>query len=390
MATEYPAVVCYPPNPGPDWRVETVKIPRSPKEHELKVRMLATGICHSDVFISCIPDGVMGTRYPRVLGHEGAGIVEEVGPGVTVAKVGDPVLLSYNYCKSCDLCKIQKEPYCLKWRILNVIGEKGIFETSKAEDAIAKFMGQSSFASMSIVSEGSVVNVKGMVKNNEELKLMAPLGCGLMTGSGAVVNSAKAQPHDIVLVTGIGAVGLGAVMAAKISGCKEIIAVDRVVSRLEVAKELGATIVLDTSKPDTNFVEEMKKLINGQRISYVVETTGVIPVIQACAQAMGKHGKLIQIGIPALGSELTIRLSEFFGFNKTFECHGLGDTTGQAHIPKMLQWYREGKFPIEKIVKYFPAKDALQALHEMESGTAIKPVIVWNDGCLPRREGTKL
>jgi len=377
MATEYPAVVCYAPNPGPNWKVETVKVPRSPKEHELKVRMIATGICHSDVFVSCIPDGVMGAQYPKVLGHEGAGIVEEVGPGVTVAKVGDPVLLSYDYCSKCDLCNEHKEPYCLEWQKLNVLGEKGIFETSKAEDAGAKFFGQSSFAGMSIVSETSVVNVKGQIKDNEDLKLMAPLGCGLMTGSGAVVNTAKPQSHDIVLVTGLGAVGLGAVMAAKISGCKEIIAVDRVASRLEMAKELGATKVLNTSKPDTNFVEEVQKLVDGQRIGYVVETTGVVAVIQACAQAMGKHGKLIQIGIPAPGSELKLQLSEFFGLNKTFESHFLGDTTGQAHIPKMLQWHREGKFPIEKIVKYFPAKDALLALQGMEDGSAIKPIIIW-------------
>jgi len=375
MAT-YPAVVCYPPNPGPNWQVENIKLLRSPHEHEVKVRILAAGLCHSDVFVSCIPAGGP-IAYPRVLGHEGAGIVEEVGPGVTVAQVGDPVLLSYNYCSECDLCKADQQAYCLNWPRLNVLGEKGIFETSSGDSLDAKFFGQSSFAGVSIVNEGSVVNVKGLIKDHDELKLMAPLGCGLMTGSGAVLNAANAQPSDIVLVTGLGAVGLGAVMAAKMAGCKEIIAVDRVASRLQVAKELGATKVFDNGEEGANLAEDARKLVDGQRISYVIETTGVVSVITAAMKAMGKRAKLIQIGVPKPGSEFNFPLSEFFADNKRFECHYLGDTTGQVMIPKMLRWYREGKFPLDKIVKYFPIQEAAQALHGMESGTAIKPVLVW-------------
>lgn len=376
MATEYPAVLCYAPNPGPNWQVGKVRVLRSPGQGEVKVRMVAASLCHSDIFVSRIPAGGP-FEYPRVLGHEGAGIVEEVGPGVTAAQVGDPVLLSYNYCKQCDLCKTGKEPYCLTWQLLNVFGEKGIFETADGESADAKFFGQSSFAGVSIVNETSVVNVKGLLKDDDELKLMAPLGCGLMTGSGAVLNAANAQPFDIVLVTGLGAVGLGAIMAAKMAGCKEIIAVDRVASRLQVAKELGATKLLDTSKEGSDLAEDARKLVDGQRISYVIETTGVLPVIMASINALGKRGKLIQIGVPRPDAELTIPLSDMFAENKSFECHYLGDTTGQVMIPKMLQWYREGNFPIDKIVKYFPIKDASQALHGMESGTVIKPILVW-------------
>ncbi|KIX09620.1 uncharacterized protein Z518_00700 [Rhinocladiella mackenziei CBS 650.93] len=379
MATEYSAVVCYPPNPRPDWRVENVKITRSPKENELKVRMIASGICHTDVFVSSIPGGIIGTEYPKVLGHEGSGIVEEVGPGVTIAQVGDPVLLSYDYCKNCDLCKNEQQPYCLNFHPLNVMGDKNAFETSQGEAAEGKFFGQSSFAGMSIVSATSVVNVKDLVKSHEELKLLAPLGCGLMTGSGTVINAARAGPGDIVVVTGVGAVGSGAIMAAKISGCKEIVAVDRVASRLEIAKEVGATKVLDTSQPENmDLAEDLKKLVDNQRISIVVDTTGVIPVIQGCAQALGKRGKLLQIGVPKRGSELTLALTDFFGMSKTYECNFLGDTTGQIWVPKMLQWWREGKFPIEKIVKYFPIRDALQAYHGMDSGAAIKPILVWS------------
>jgi len=336
--------------------------------------MVASGICHTDVFLSCIPSGVPGIEYPRVLGHEGAGIVEEVGPGVTTAAVGDPVLLSYTYCSNCDLCGVNQKQYCLNWDGLNIVGDKTL-NTAGGDAVQGKFFGQSSFAGQSIVDEASVVNVKGTV-NNEELKLLAPLGCGLMTGSGAVFNSAKVKPFDIVVVTGIGAVGLGAVMAAKIAGVKEIIAVDRIGHRLQVAKELGATQILE-SKPDTNLTEELQKLAGGGRISYIFETTGVVGVIQGALGALGKHGKLLQIGVPPMDGELKVPLYRLMNQNQGFECIYLGETTGQEWVPKMIKWWREGKFPIEKLVKFYPAKDALEALHGMESGVAIKPVLVW-------------
>lgn len=379
MASEAPALVAYPANPTPDWRVENIKVSRTPGPKELKIRMVATGICHSDIVVASIPNGAGGITFPKVLGHEGAGIVEEVGEGVTAAKVGDPVLLSYTYCQNCDLCNNDEHPYCVDWILLNVFGDKTVFETTKGEETPGKFFGQSSFAGVSIVAEGSVVNVKDYIKDHDELKLLAPLGCGLMTGSGAVVNAVKAKPHDIVLVTGIGAVGLGAIMGAKVAGCKEIIAVDRVAHRLEVAKELGATKVFDTSKAadPASLAADLQNLVGGQRISLAIETTGVTPVILEAVKALGKHGKLIQLGVPRPGAELTLPLSEFFSDNKSYECHYLGNTTGQAWIPVMLKWWREGKFPIEKIVKYFPIKDALQALHGMEDGTAIKPVLIW-------------
>jgi Zn-dependent alcohol dehydrogenase len=374
MAEEFDAVVCYEPNPGPNWKVEKLTLSRSPGPRELKVRMVATGICHTDLILSSIPGAMMGFNYPKIFGHEGAGIVEEVGPGVTAAKVGDPVLLSYDYCKECDLCSVEEESYCLNFGVLNVLGDQTFVAGGK--EAGGKFFGQSSFAGISIVSETSVVNVKDSIKSDDELKLLAPLGCGLMTGSGTVLNHLKARPFDVIVVTGLGAVGLGAVMGANLAGCKEIIAVDRVVSRLDVAKELGATKVLE-SKPNTNMVEELQKLANGQRISAVIETTGVISVIEATALALGKHGRLIQLGVPTPGLDLKVQMTDFFANNKTFESRYLGDTTAQRWIPQMLGWWREGKFPIEKIVQQFPVKDALLAVQRMKDGTVIKPVLIW-------------
>jgi Zn-dependent alcohol dehydrogenase len=254
----------------------------------------------------------------------------------------------------------------------------GTFQNHDGETVGTGFFSQSSFAGISIVGEGVVVNVKNLLRDQEELKLMAPLGCGIMTGSGAVANVAKPTAHDIIMVTGLGGVGLAAVMTAKLFGCRHIIAVDRVASRLEIAKELGADIVLDTSASGFNLAEEARKCVEGQRITHVIETTAVPAVVAAAAQAMGKRGRFIQLGVPKFEAELELgNFASFFHDGKTFECHYLGDTTGQEYIPKMIEWYRQGKFPLDKIVKYFPASDALEAIHGMESGSAIKPVIVW-------------
>ncbi|KIW50505.1 hypothetical protein PV05_09309 [Exophiala xenobiotica] len=376
MTIEVPAVVAYPPQGAPNWRYEPVKL-RMVKDHEIQIRMVSTGICHSDIYESNIPDRADGIPYPWVFGHEGAGYVEAIGDGVTHVNPGDPVLLSYDYCQNCDICRSGQPAYCVEWRRRNRAGEKGIFETKDGRPAGGKYFGQSSFASTSIVQETSVINVNGLVHSEEELKLLAPLGCGLMTGVGAVLNSAKVQPYDIVMVTGIGAVGLGAIAAAKVLGCKEIIAVDRIAARLNVAKEFGATKVLDTSSPNTSLVEDVRKLVDDQRISVVIETTGVPAVVLSALKAMGWHSKLIQIGIPPPGAELNIDFLEFFAANKVIECHCLGDESPKTMIPKMLAWWRDGKLPVEKIVKFYPAKDALEAAHGMESGTVIKPVLIW-------------
>jgi Zn-dependent alcohol dehydrogenase len=368
--------VAYAPNPEPNWKIEEIKILRPPRNHELKIRMVATGICHSDIFVASNPS-MPGLEFPRVLGHEGAGIVEEVGPGVSVAKVGDPVLLSFNFCKQCDMCTSHQASYCLKFNDLNTMSVPGTFENTSDQTVGAGFFGQSSFAGMSIVNEGVVVNVKDLLQDEEELKLMAPLGCGIMTGSGAVANVAKPTADDIIMVTGLGGVGLAAVMTAKLLGCKHIIAVDRVGSRLDMARELGADVLLDTSAAGFDLAKEARKAVEGQRITHVIETTAVPVVIAAAVAAMAKRGRFIQLGVPKYDAELKLAFSDFFHDGKTFECHYLGDTTGQEYIPRMIEWYRQGKFPLDKIVKFFPASAALEALHGMESGSAIKPVIVW-------------
>lgn len=380
------AVVAYAPaEPGkPDLRYESLTFNRKdPGPKEVLVNMLAVGICHSDIAVGGAPDGVMGA-YPKVLGHEGAGRVQAVGSDVTGVQVGDPVLLSYTYCGFCDLCTDDGPNYCQGFLEMNVACIDKVYKGEEGTEIGGKFFGQSSFANLSMVDENSIVNVKGLVDNDEMLKKCSPLGCGFMTGSGAVVNTAAAKPSDVILVTGLGAVGLGAIMAAKIQGCRAIIAVDRVPSRLDMAKQLGATHTIDTNHLDitqdsysADLAGEVKALIEDGKINFALETTGVLPIINACIKSLSKRGKLIQIGIPipVPTSIIPFDFQDFFGGTKQIEINYLGDCVAKDHLPKMIQWYNEGKFPFDKLIKFYPAKDVAQALEDMKT-EVIKPVLV--------------
>jgi Zn-dependent alcohol dehydrogenase len=381
MALTAPAVVAYSPSPKLNFRYEEVRIPRPVKENELLIKMVATGICHTDIYVGSLPHGTMGLSYPCILGHEGAGYVEEVGAGVTAAKVGDPVILSYGYCGSCELCSTGRPSYCVDFIPINILGRDGdVFEsTDGATQITGKFFGQSSFSSLSIANETSIVNVKGLVKDSEELKLLSPFGCGLQTGAGAVINSGEARPNDVIVVTGLGGVGLGAIMAANVVGCKSIIAVDKIQSRLDLAQSLGATHVLNTSGlAEGDFQSAITTLVDNTRISLAIETTGVPWISMAAMTCLGKRGKFIQIGVPIdQNFNITFPMADLFGNQKILEGNIMGSSRSREFIPKMIGWYRDGKFPVEKLVKFYDAKDVANALHGMEDGSVIKPVLVW-------------
>ena len=321
----------------------------------------------------------MGMSYPRILGHEGAGYVVSVGPNTTIAKPGDAVLLSYDYCGTCASCseKPGKGTYCDEFTLRNTIGVGNKFALESGEQVAGKYFGQSSFAKYSIVEEKSVVNVTGSV-DEEEMKVLAPLGCGLMTGSGAIVNVAKPGKKDGVLVTGIGAVGFGAIMAAKIQGVETIVALDRVKGRLDVAKELGATHVVDTSGVGLGHVAaNIKEVVGDADLRYCVETTGVPGIIEQAVKSLGPKGRVLGIGIPPLDGNVTLSLGDLFFQGKSYEQNILGDSISREALPMMIKWWRDGKFPVENLVKFFKVEDAEIALKGMEDGSAIKPVLVW-------------
>ena len=300
---------------------------------------------------------------------------------MTVAKPGDPVLLSFAFCNKCDTCKAGHHSHCPDFTELNfgdVSRSFGLKSKGGEANIGGGFFGQSSFGSVSVVRECSVVNAKELIKDKKDLQLFAPLGCGIQTGSGTVINAAKATPDDIVCVMGLGGVGLSAVMGAKIQGCRMIIGLDKVESRLNLAKEMGATHLVDGSKlPEGKELGDViKEIAEGQGPTITIDTTGAPPLINAGVQFTRNRGKIIQVGSPPFDFKLEINAFEFMLSGKQF----LGAIEGQAYppeyVPKMIQWYREGKFPFDKLMKFMPADEFEQGLKEMHDGTTIKPILL--------------
>lgn len=248
------------------------------------------------------------------------------------------------------------------------------------------FFGQSSFANVTLVNVKSALPATGLLRepgSDEELRLFAPLGCGLMTGAGAVVNVGRVGEYDEVVVLGVGGVGLGALMASKVRGVKRVVAVDRVKERLELAKELGATATVDTN--DLQDVEkELPKVLRelseeGEGVTCVVDTTAYMPLVNAAVQSLAIGGQLLLVGIPGPGTKLELEMAPMFSKGISVKSTRLGDAEPSEFIPLMVEWYRRGLFPMEKFSKFYKAEDVEKAIGDMQNGTTVKPILVWEE-----------
>lgn len=310
----------------------------------------------------------------------GSGYVKAVGSKVKVAKPGDSVLLSFDWCGHCQSCKNGVPSLCYQFMELNFGNNSAFSDPKNAEDVAGRFFGQSSFANYSIVRESSVVNATNLVKNKEELQLFSPLGCGIQTGAGTVVNVGKATTSDAIVVLGLGGVGLSAIMAAKVSGCRIIVGIDRVSGRMQLAKDLGATHVIDTSKlTDTkSVIEAAQEICDGVGPSITIDTTGVPSLVMAGVEMTRRSGKFIQVGSTPPDFKVEIPAFLFMTTGKSYTGAIEGNSVAADFIPKMIGWYREGKFPFDKLIKLMPADDFEKGIHEMHTGETVKPVITWS------------
>ncbi|KAF9693258.1 hypothetical protein EKO04_008597 [Ascochyta lentis] len=375
------AIVSDAPNGAhPQWRREKVQL-REPDEDELLVRIIATGVCHTDVALSTLPaDTPEYQPYPKILGHEGAGVVERVGSNIGHVQKGDKVLLSFDYCDKdeCRACEEETPGYCNEFHVKNLFNVPDVYQVDGGKPAGGLFFGQSSFSSIALVKGTSVVNVEQLVKDEEELKLFAPMGCGYQTGAAAVTELVDVAKNDAVVVFGLGGVGMSAVMAANVRGAKTIIGVDRVQSRLALAKEMGATHIIDTSNLKdlpADLPIAIREIVPGGA-NAVFDTTGVVPLIAGAVKALRSKGEIILIGI-VNGKTMNLDLGELLNSGTAIRGCIEGNTKPSKFIPKMIDWYRQGKFPIEKLSKYYQSEDYEKALTDMHSGSTIKPILLW-------------
>ncbi|KAH7007109.1 chaperonin 10-like protein [Ilyonectria destructans] len=317
---------------------------------ELLIKVVAVGVCHTDLIFGTWPPEMI--PYPKVLGHEGAGIVLKAGSGVKTASAGDSVLLSFQSCKSCQSCKTNHPSFCNSFSETNYGGESDVYTT--AENTVrGSFFGQSSFAERTIAKESSVVNVSHLVKDEEELKLFAPLGCGFQTGAGTVDKVALASEKDSVVIMGLGGVGLVSIMTAKLRNCRTIIGVDRTPERIELAKTLGATHVINTSNKEIDIAKEIRAITDGNGSTVTIDTTGNMDLIRAGMDFTGSRGQMIIVGVPPPDALLNVHLITFMQTGKILRGTIEGDATPSEYIPQMIEWYREGNFPIDKLVKFY-------------------------------------
>ena len=348
---------------GESLKIEEVEL-STPGAEEVLIKIVAAGVCHTDAESM----NGRGAPFPAVLGHEGAGIIEKVGTSVTNLQSGDHVVLSFAYCGDCVQCSTGHQTLCERLAELNFGGKSrdGKNRIHQHDHSLSTFFGQSSFATYSIAHKNNVVKVDKDV----DLSILGPLGCGIQTGSGTVMNTLRPEPGTSIAIFGGGAVGLSAVMAAKIIGLKDIIVIDLHKNRLDLAMELGATHVLNGKEVDV--VEEIKKITNGG-VPYAIETTGVSPVILQSIHAMRVAGKVAVVG---MGGDVTVNMTnDLLLEGKTMIGAIEGDATPQIFIPKLIQYYKEGKFPFDKLIKFYDFEDINTAFEESKSGLTLKPIL---------------
>ncbi|MFI5675204.1 NAD(P)-dependent alcohol dehydrogenase [Streptomyces cellulosae] len=342
-----------------------------PGPHEAVVRMVATGLCHTDLGVA---GGGLPFPLPGVLGHEGAGVVETVGSAVTGVAPGDHVVLSFTSCGDCRNCRGGHPAYCAGWLPLNLIGGRRADGTSTisrdGEPLGGHFFGQSSFAERALVDERSLVKVDPEVP----LESIAPLGCGVQTGVGAVWNVLKPVTGSTIVVLGAGAVGLSAVMAAALTPATNIVAVDRVGERLSLAKELGATHTVHAGEADLG--EALAEITGGQGADGIVETTGNVAVLRQGVDALAARGTLVIVGAPAFGTEVALDVNGMLG-GKQVVGLTLGDAETQTFIPALVRLVKEGRLPLHRLISTYPFADIDQAVRDMGAGKAIKPVLTF-------------
>ena len=338
-----------------------------PGRSEVQVRLEACGICHTDLLAM---GGQLGTPLPGVLGHEGVGIVEALGEGVSQLAVGDRVVMSFGACGQCVSCRGAAPAYCDAALAMNFSGRRadGSAPMRMGTSAISShFFAQSSFATHTLA------NVHNLVRLDPDLpaELMAPLACGVQTGMSSVLNVLQPGSRDRVAVFGCGTVGLAAVMAARIAGCREIIAVDLKQQRVDLAMELGATAGIVSRGIDLKGA--LKKF---GPLNSAVDCTGAIPVIEAAFHSLGSRGQIICAGVSPEGRSLSINPRELVFGGRSLRGTVEGDANPREFIPEMIEYFRGGHLPLERIVRTYPFVEINQALADLSSGAAIKPVLV--------------
>lgn len=342
-----------------------------PRPDEVRVRIVASGVCHTDAIVR---DQWYPVPQPVVLGHEGSGIVEFIGSAVKGLSPGDKVVLGPDYCGCCKQCQTGHPMYCSEFSDRNFSGRRtdGTSSFSKGDTSIGShFMGQSSFAEHTNVSANSVIKVS----DDAPLDILGPLGCGVMTGAGTVLNVLNPEAGSSIAIFGSGAVGMAAMLAAQAAGVSTIVMVDIVDERLSLAASLGATHTINTiNTSGTELVDEIRR-ITGDGANFAVDTTGLSSVFPQMASVLATRGHGVLVGASRADDPAQFDARALLQGGVTISLAIEGDAVPKFFVPRLIDLYERGLLPFDKLIKRYAFSDINVAFADSANGAALKPVV---------------
>ena len=352
--------------PGGPWSIEWLSLDE-PREEEVLVRIAGVGICHTDISVR---NQYVPVPLPAVLGHEGAGVVERVGERVSGVAPGDHVVLAPMSCGGCRNCISASPMYCEQFLALNLgmrrpDGSPTVFDGQIPVSAA--FFGQSSFATRALAHQRSVVKVP----SDLPIEILGPLGCGVMTGAGAVVHALAPRCGASIAVFGTGPVGMAAILAARVLGCATIVAVDLKQNRLDLAAELGATHTVLASQADP--VKAVRKIARGG-VDYALDSTANPAVARQAVDCLASPGQCVLVGLPPVGTEASFDLNKVL-LGRSVRGVIEGDCVPQVFIPQLIELWRQGRFPFDRLIRTYEFSDVNRAVADALQGDVLKPVL---------------
>lgn len=365
MITTQAAVI---DSPGAPFSLQEIELD-NPRPTEIQVRMTAAGICHTDLTVGA---GHIPFPLPGVLGHEGTGVVEAVGSAVTRVVPGDTVVLTFTSCGHCASCRTAHPAYCTTWIPQNLIGGKradGTSPISRGGQTLGgRFFGQSSFARHAIVDERSAVKVDGDLPP----ELLAPLGCSVQTGAGAVWNTLRPEPGTSIAILGVGAVGTAAVMAAALTPVSTIVAIGRRPDQLVLATKFGATHTINTD--EVEMAAGLRDITGGTGVDYVVEAIGNPDLLRTAIESLAPRGAVAVVGAPPYGVDVSLDVHRLLPGRRVLGvCEG--DSDPERLIPLLADLVRTGRLPIQPLIREYPFEEIQTASDDFRSGQATKAVL---------------
>ncbi len=358
---------------GKPLSIETVELD-GPKAGEVLIEIKATGICHTDAYTLSgkDPEGL----FPTILGHEGAGVVVEVGEGVTSLKPGDHVIPLYTpECRQCEYCLSQKTNLCQAIRTTQGRGvmPDGTSRFSLDGKMLHHYMGTSTFANYTVLPEIAVAKIR----EDAPFEKVCYIGCGVTTGIGAVINTAKVEPGARVVVFGLGGIGLNVIQGARMVGASQIVGVDINPSRRELAEKFGMTDFVNPREVEGDLVPYLVDLTKGGA-DYSFECIGNVNVMRQALECCHKGwGVSVIIGVAAAGEEIRTRPFQLVT-GRVWKGTAFGGARGRTDVPKIVDWYMEGKINIDDLITHvMPLEQINDAFDLMHKGESIRSVVTF-------------